>query len=112
MCVAEARCPDASVESMKWYPVWLQERNGASPMPGIEVSRTTIRVVTGAQSGMIPKLILTAPQGTWLSGNGEWQRHVRFISLLGMHLARLYGIPEELWRRRVLPSVLPTPMSF
>ncbi|CAE7402147.1 Creg1 [Symbiodinium natans] len=87
--------PTQEVESLHWRA--SQTFDGPS--------QCTLRVAASRNS--LPRLLLAFPEGLLVSGPREWRRQLIFLLLLGLRLSTRHQIPEEIWRRKVLPGVLP-----
>jgi len=110
--VAEARKPNT--ESIEWHQVELATDSEVtrgrlrSVTPITEAEQMVhVRFADFGSHAVISRLALINAEGVFLSGDGEWRRHVRFALLLGARLEAACGLPGDLWRGRVLPSLLP-----
>uniref|UniRef100_A0A7S4RJA6 Uncharacterized protein n=1 Tax=Alexandrium monilatum TaxID=311494 RepID=A0A7S4RJA6_9DINO len=115
---AEAAPPQGSSERAL---SWMQAEFNRNELP--TVAQAAVRPTDPAKAGYtttyvrladpgcggVPRLVLTSLSGVWLSGDGEWRRHLRLALLLGIRLEGSRGIPGDLWRGRVLPCLLPLP---
>ncbi|CAE7496387.1 Creg1 [Symbiodinium sp. CCMP2592] len=105
--------PTTEVESLQWRAsqeaTTLPRALGAAWGKSISAfdgpSQCTLRIATSRNS--LPRLLLAFPEGLLVSGPAEWRRQLIFLLLLGLRLSNRYQLPEEIWRRKVLPGVLP-----
>ncbi|CAE7852822.1 unnamed protein product, partial [Symbiodinium microadriaticum] len=105
--------PAMEVESLQWRAsqeaTTLPRALGAAWGKSISAfdgpSQCTLRIATSRNS--LPRLLLAFPEGLLVSGPAEWRRQLIFLLLLGLRLSNRYQLPEEIWRRKVLPGVLP-----
>ncbi|OLQ08938.1 hypothetical protein AK812_SmicGene7537 [Symbiodinium microadriaticum] len=102
--------PAMEVESLQWRAsqeaTTLPRALGAAWGKSISAfdgpSQCTLRIATSRNS--LPRLLLAFPEGLLVSGPAEWRRQLIFLLLLGLRLSNRYQLPEEIWRRKVLPG--------
>jgi len=117
LCVAKARAPPDSQESVAWYPLRPSQpsrvlvKEKPDGLPKADTEKLVFVRLSAAVPSLIPRLVVVTTREVLVSDDGEWCRQVLFMLLIGLRIGNSRGFPAELWNRRVMPAVLPSALA-